>query len=109
MPSLLRSERPALASSTFAFAASCGKAGADDEYHVLLPGVRGPYTGSAAPRNTVLTIASRSMAYEIAWRKAACCRYGFALTALLPGVRLNQSTCGSTLVPTSSSWIDPWS
>jgi hypothetical protein len=59
MPSPFRSPNPILARSDRAFAGSCGKVGAAGEYHVALPDVMGPCAGSAAPRNTVLTIASR--------------------------------------------------
>ena len=51
-------------------AGEIGDSGMFGENHGRLPGVIGPQTGTASPRNTVCANSSRSTACERAWRNS---------------------------------------
>ena len=68
-----------------------------------LPGVTGPWMGTAAPRNTVLANASRSTACESACRNSLRGSHApRGSLAHLPGRRLKTNESASGLTPSSS-------
>ena len=74
----------------------------------VLPGVTGPWIGTAAPRNTVSANASRSTACESAWRNSLRgSQAPRGSLAHLPGRRLKTNESASRLTPSSTIWTLP--